>query len=136
MTPDPLTLSTLITLHFSLFTPHFSDPSPEFVSSHLLTNKFYPLPQGARGLFYVTNFSYIQLFNPLHSSPFTLHSSPFTPHSDKNLSPYRLAVLSPSSTLLTLHSSRLTFTALTSFIPLCTIFNFCCIINLLELQNI
>ena len=110
MTPNPFTLSTLITLHFSLFTPHFIVclstlvsfpkqtfqpfnpspiqppslftfyPSPEFVSSHLLTNKFFPLPQGARGLFYVTNFSYIQLFNPLHSSLFTLHPSPFTLH--------------------------------------------------------
>ena len=50
-------------------------PSPEFVSSHLLTNKFYPLPQGERGFFCSKpfNLSPVQLFNPPHPSPFTLH---------------------------------------------------------------
>ena len=87
----------------SLFTLHLSDPSPEFVSSQKLTNKFYPLPQGARELFCSKPFtrSTFQPFNSLHTSRFTLHF-------DKNLSPYRLAVLSPSSTLLTLHPSLLT----------------------------
>ncbi len=58
--------------------------------------------KGRRNLFYVTSpCGLIAFLNSPHSSPFTLHS-------DKNLSPYRLAVLSPSSTLLTLHPSRFT----------------------------
>ena len=68
--------------HSSLFTFY---PSPEFVSSQMLTNKFFPLPQGARKLFCSNP------FNP--STLLTLHASHLT-----LIRTYRLISLNTSRT--------------------------------------
>ena len=127
---QPPTFQPFNSPHTSHFTFHFSDPSPEFVSSHLLTNKFYPLPQGARELFCSKPFirSTFQPFNSHHSSRFTLHFLPLTriskfaalikkffplPQGARELFCSKLFIRSTfqpfnPSTLFTLHPSRLT----------------------------